>query len=256
MFDILVESSKRKNGKRASRYFVVTTAIYAIALLAIGIGTVISFSPALAEEYSLAALIAPPVPTAPSVPQLMPKLQNNTRQDAPLDIWIPPTKLVVIPNFVDAANSTQPRLQPGTPGGLPPGVGDPNGCIGCKVAKEESAPPKPPPPLETLTSASPKETKPGGTTKVSEGVLQGSAIKKQVPVYTAIAKAARASGMVQVVVTISEEGRVLDAQVINGHPLLRQAAADAARQWVFTPTKLSNVPVKVQGVLSFNFVLQ
>ncbi|MFN0108838.1 MAG: energy transducer TonB, partial [Blastocatellia bacterium] len=106
------------------------------------------------------------------------------------------------------------------------------------------------------TEVKTSEPKPAGATRVSEGVLQGSAVKKQVPVYTAIAKAARASGLVQVVVTISEEGRVLEAQVINGHPLLRQPAVDAARQWIFTPTKLSNVPVKVQGVLSFNFLLQ
>ncbi len=254
MFDILVESSKRKNGKRASRYFVVTTAIYAIALLAIGIGTVISFSPALAEEYNLAAMLIPPVPSAPSAPQPVARLQNTVRANAPLDIFAPPKKLVdILPvENVDLTLRPQPQVNNS---GLPPGVGLVNGCIGCKVTNDEVVPPKPPPPI--VKSETPKsETKPAGTTKVSEGVLQGSAIKKQVPVYSAIAKAARASGMVQVVVTISEEGRVLDAQVINGHPLLRQAAVDAARQWIFTPTKLSNVPVKVQGVLSFNFVLQ
>ncbi|MEK7832456.1 MAG: energy transducer TonB [Acidobacteriota bacterium] len=253
MFDILVESSKRKSGKHASRYFVVTTAIYAVALLAIGIGTVISFSPALAEEYNLATLIAPPVPTAPSAPQPVVRLQNNVRSDAPLDIFAPPKRVIDIPPDLSKVSfDRQPRLKVGGTPGLPPGLGLSDGCIGCKVGNnEEEIPIKPPPP--DLPKV---QNKPSGTTKVSEGVLQGSAVKKQIPVYTAIAKAVRASGMVQVVVTISEEGRVLDAQVINGHPLLRQSAVDAARQWIFTPTKLSNVPVKVQGVLSFNFLLQ
>jgi len=60
---------------------------------------------------------------------------------------------------------------------------------------------------------------------------------------------------VQVQVTISEEGRVIEAIVLNGHPFLRQAALDAAHRWVFSPTMLSRTPVKVQGILTFNFVL-
>lgn len=253
MFDVLVESSKRKSGKRAGRYFVVTTAFYGIALLALGIGTVIGFSPALAEEYNLATLIAPPVPPAPSAPAPVAKLQNIP-VDAPLNVFIPPKTLVdILPvEDVDLRWKPQPTTT-GTPG-LPPGIGS-DGCIGCKVIKDDGPPPQPPPPTPTPEVKKP-EAKPTGTTKVSEGVLQGSALKKQVPVYTQIAKAARAAGMVQVVVTISEEGRVLEAQAINGHPLLRQSAVDAARQWVFTPTTLSKIPVKVQGVLSFNFVLQ
>lgn len=91
--------------------------------------------------------------------------------------------------------------------------------------------------------------------KVSIGVLQGAAIRKVAPAYPPMGKAVRAQGPVQIQVTISEEGQVLDAAVLNGHPLLRQAALDAARQWVFRPTLLSNVPVKVQGVLTFNFTL-
>jgi protein TonB len=91
---------------------------------------------------------------------------------------------------------------------------------------------------------------------VSGGVLQGSAIKKVQPAYPAIAKAAHASGAVQVQVTISEAGQVTEAVAISGHPLLRGAAVEAARQWVFRPTELAGVPVKVQGVLTFNFTLQ
>ena len=55
--------------------------------------------------------------------------------------------------------------------------------------------------------------------KVSGGVIQGNAIRKPAPPYPPIAKAARAQGAVQVQVTISEEGRVIDAQVVSGHPL-------------------------------------
>ncbi|MGH9802196.1 MAG: hypothetical protein ACRD82_17675, partial [Blastocatellia bacterium] len=98
MFDVLVESSKRKGGKRASRYFVVTTAIYAVALFALAIGTVIGFSPALAEEYSLMAHLAPPALPDNPKPLNQPKLLTNSKPEVSAG-FVTPTKVPeVIPN--------------------------------------------------------------------------------------------------------------------------------------------------------------
>jgi protein TonB len=83
--------------------------------------------------------------------------------------------------------------------------------------------------------------------------LQGNATKKVQPAYPAIAKAARAKGAVQVQITVNESGEVINARVINGHPMFRDAALRAAKQWRFKPTELSGVPVKATGILSFNF---
>lgn len=68
-----------------------------------------------------------------------------------------------------------------------------------------------------------------------------------------MAKAANIEGSVIVEVTVSEKGQVISARVLSGHPLLREAAVSAARQWVFSPTLLSRVPVKVVGSITFNF---
>ncbi|MFN7931632.1 MAG: energy transducer TonB, partial [Blastocatellia bacterium] len=76
------------------------------------------------------------------------------------------------------------------------------------------------------------------------------------PVYPAEAAAARATGAVQVAITVAEEGHVISAEAVSGHPLLREAAVAAAKQWRFHPTELSGVPVKIQGILTFNFTLQ
>ncbi len=100
----------------------------------------------------------------------------------------------------------------------------------------------------------PQKSKPRRLT-VSGGVLKGLAIKKVAPPYPPIARAARAEGKVEVQVTISEQGKVIEAVVVSGHPLLREVSVDAAKQWVFKPTELSGVPVKVQGILTFNFTL-
>src|SRR5262245_1059844 len=112
----------------------------------------------------------------------------------------------------------------------------------------------PPPPTSDPPAAATSAETPEKL-NVSGGVLQGNAIKKVQPPYPPIAKAARASGPVQVQITISEAGEVIEASVISGHALLRDAALQAARQWLFVPTELSGVPVKVQGILTFNFTL-
>ncbi|MBO0800417.1 MAG: energy transducer TonB, partial [Blastocatellia bacterium] len=86
-------------------------------------------------------------------------------------------------------------------------------------------------------------------------VTPGPAIKKVTPPYPAIAKAARASGEVLMQVIIGEGGQVTEATVISGHMLLREAALQAARQWVFKPTLLSGRPIEIRGILKFNFRL-
>ena len=54
---------------------------------------------------------------------------------------------------------------------------------------------------------------------------------------------------------IDENGKVLSANAVSGHPLLRSAAEQAARNAKFTVTYLSNVPVKVSGVIIYNFTM-
>jgi len=92
-----------------------------------------------------------------------------------------------------------------------------------------------------------------GVAPISGGVLNGKAVSKPAPAYPAIAKAVRASGTVTVQVTVDEQGRVTSAQAVSGHPLLRAAAEAAARQARLTPTLLSGKPVKVTGVLTYDF---
>jgi TonB family protein len=89
--------------------------------------------------------------------------------------------------------------------------------------------------------------------EISGGVLNGKATKLPLPPTPPVAKAAHASGEVKVAVMIDEGGNVVSARAVAGHPLLQAAAVAAARQAKFSPTKLSGQPVKVQGVLIYNF---
>jgi TonB family protein len=95
-----------------------------------------------------------------------------------------------------------------------------------------------------------------GAPAVSGGLLDGKAVSKPRPPYPALAKAARASGTVTVRVTVDETGGVVAAEAVSGHPLLRAAAVQAARNAKFAPTLQSGKPVRVKGVLTYNFVLE
>ncbi|MBA3242869.1 MAG: energy transducer TonB [Acidobacteria bacterium] len=88
------------------------------------------------------------------------------------------------------------------------------------------------------------------------GVLPGKAFKKPQPEYPEIARAGRASGVVSVKIVVDENGDVVSAQAVSGHPLLRESGERAARNAKFSPTKLCGKPVKVSGVITYNFVLQ
>ncbi|HEX8353574.1 MAG TPA: M56 family metallopeptidase [Pyrinomonadaceae bacterium] len=86
--------------------------------------------------------------------------------------------------------------------------------------------------------------------------LAGQKLYAPEPAYPAIAKAAGAEGPVGVRVTVDEEGDVVAAEAVSGHPLLHTAAVDAARQSRFRPTLVEGKPVKVSAVISYVFTLK
>jgi len=90
---------------------------------------------------------------------------------------------------------------------------------------------------------------------VSGGVLNGKALSLPVPVYPQLAMRSRTGGKVEVEVTVDENGKVISAQAVSGPAVLREAAVDAAKRARFSPTKLSGSPVKIVGLINYNFNL-
>ncbi|HEY6121010.1 MAG TPA: TonB family protein [Pyrinomonadaceae bacterium] len=89
---------------------------------------------------------------------------------------------------------------------------------------------------------------------INGGVLNGKALYLPRPEYPAEAYSAKVSGTVVVQVTVDEQGGVISAHAVSGHPLLQAACVAAARQARFTPTTLMGEPVKVNGIITYNFV--
>lgn len=140
-----------------------------------------------------------------------------------------------INNIVPASNRVGGSIQGGVDSALA-------SSVGVAVVKVENAgePPVKPMPKPLM--------KP-----VSGGVLNGTATELPKPAYPEIARHARAAGMVSVEVVIDETGKVISARAVSGSPLLRDAAVKAALRARFSPTKLSGQPVKISGVVNYNF---
>ena len=260
MFDNLVESSSHKDDlARKGSFIGITLAVYAVLITAFVIAGIFMYDAHLSEmELELTTLVAPvPVPQQQKEEvqkqEAKPvKVEQNV--DVRKELIADVSQAQLVPKEVSAKASDVPPVRRGVTTVL--GSSDSNAAVampsGPGTGTVVTAPPvkiadEPPPP---------PEEKPKPRAPISGGVLNGKAISLPKPAYPPIARAAHASGTVVVQVTIDENGSVISASAVSGHPLLTQAAVNAARQARFSPTKLSGQPVKVTGVIQYNFVAQ
>ncbi|HKB68371.1 MAG TPA: TonB family protein [Pyrinomonadaceae bacterium] len=96
-------------------------------------------------------------------------------------------------------------------------------------------------------------TDPGKRAPISGGVLNGKAISLPKPDYPPDARAAGTEGVVVIQVTVDEQGNVSEARAISGPKQLQDVSVNAALQAKFSPTLLSGEPVRVTGVIVYNF---
>jgi TonB family protein len=100
------------------------------------------------------------------------------------------------------------------------------------------------------TSITSTDTKP-----IDKGSLNSIASKRILPPYPSVARQMGITGMVRVYVILDENGEVIEVPKSDGPALLRVAAENAAKQWVFTPALSAGRPVRVSGYIDFNFTL-
>jgi TonB family protein len=117
-------------------------------------------------------------------------------------------------------------------------------------------------PAGKKTTSTPTKTSPIRVIKQTQpivgGVVNGKAIVLPTPLYPEEAKKSGIGGMVGVRVLIDETGNVFSAKAETGvdNLSLRTAAENAAMQAKFSPTLLNGEPVKVSGIINYNFVLK
>ena len=88
---------------------------------------------------------------------------------------------------------------------------------------------------------------------INVGVVNGKAIKLVQPPYPDEARAARASGRVRVQIVIGETGDVIRVCAVDGAKSLMKASESAAWRSKFSPTLLDGKPIRVRGVIIYNY---
>jgi periplasmic protein TonB len=260
MFENLVESGSHSEDLKRKGSFLAGFAIVYLVLIVIGLVAGIWWASANidAQTLELTALIAP-VPVQQQAQQKQEakpeKVEISKNVDVRKELIADVSRADLVPKEVSAKASDIPPVRKGVVtmvgssnsnaiAPVAPGAGTGNIISGPEKVNVAEAPPPPPP----------KPTPPKAP--ISGGVLNGKAVRLVQPPYPAIARSAHASGQVRVQIVIDENGNVISASPMSGHPLLQAAAVSAARASKFTPTKLSGMPVKVSGVIIYNFVAQ
>lgn len=270
MFDRLIESEAKGAAQNRRSYFITSALVVGVlSLTAVVIGI-------FADDYSignggveLAELIAPVemAAVAPKQPEPSRQLPNTaqisqsklpTRQENIRNI-MEVTKDVLPVSTVASPQVSRPigeRFEIGPVDTNPAGgtTGQGRGAIGSgsedgglavnRTAASEKGEEEPAPPVKKIQPAK----------IISKGVITGEATSLPKPAYPTTAQAVGASGQVSVQVLIDESGRVVSAHATGGHPLLRASAERAALAARFTPTRLSDMPVKVTGIITYNFM--
>jgi len=267
MFTNLIESrSHRKEFKRRGSFVLFTTATYVLLLVIAGVVSIFAYDARLKDQslevvVTLAPIdIAAPQPEHPRVPT------TNVRSDTShqtFDI----RRVAMVPVDQPQATPTEISTHPNPDLPMRPGVftvigdhevnadlpgGSVNGTNNSRVGTapfnsggELGTPPPlaaPSPPVKRIMTVS--------------KVLNSQALSLPKPPYPPLAKEMRIQGVISVQVLIDETGRVISAKAVSGSPFLTVEAQKAAYQARFSPTLIGDQPVKVSGVITYNFVLQ
>jgi periplasmic protein TonB len=272
MFSNLIESgSHAADLKRRGRFFLATTAFYGLLLAVSGVGSIYAYNARLEYEpdYELVSLLRfPPAEARGAEPRreepraaTSPARSNQIAMRTEISMQTPYPERI--------ASRGTPELRPGqaavlghmnfTPEATGGPVGPPSNGTLRGTGNDGEGPVvtgtvEPPPPAAVPTPA-PTPRQETGPVRLTSSLISSKSIDKPAPPYPAIAKAAGVQGTVAVQIVIDEQGRVISAKATSGHPLLLNAAVQAAHRARFTPTVLGGQPVKVTGSITYNFVL-
>ncbi|HXG85522.1 MAG TPA: energy transducer TonB [Pyrinomonadaceae bacterium] len=286
MLDKLIESKNNRSENRRLGGFLFSTFTVASAVLTFALlYSLFTYNVALGgNNLDISDLIAPvktaeqtPPAEQPAAAQKQQSTENTSnkppsRRDNILRVNEMPTRIPTTISVVQNQQAARPNSRfslddvdsdlavsglntgdKGASGNGAKGIGI-SDALKSQSESEVKAEVAPPPIVKT----EPKKIEPEKkkTTISTGGVVNGKALTLVKPEYSKAAQAVKAAGEVKVQVTIDEDGNVISASAVSGHPLLKSSAVSAARRSKFSPTFLSKVKVKVTGIIVYNFKQQ
>jgi len=262
MFNNLIESSSHTNElKRRGSFLLFTTFTYLVLFVITGVASIYAYDAHLEEQtesLELLTFVPPPAPEEPQpVRNTIPRSStetNNLGRSIRTDLVDSTSNPNNPPKEVGTVASSVPPARPdsvlGTTNADPPGPAlsreVPSGGTGPVVSIPDDPPP---PPAKAPTPA------PVKIIRASE-ILNSKALVLPKPSYPPLAKQIRLTGTVTVQVLIDETGKVVSAKAVSGHPMLIPDSQRAAMQARFSPTTINGQPVKVSGIINYNFQMQ
>ena len=238
MFDEMVVSTSNRK-KTHTRWTIIVSIVGQVGILAVLILIPLIYTQALPTAMMATMLVAPPPPPPPPPPA--PKHVVIVK---PPPSFIQHNQMVapkVIPKTITIVKEQQtPNMSSGIYGGVAGGSASAMAGI---LGSSGAAPPPPPKPVVP------------SIIHVGGNVQAAKLVRQVMPVYPAIAKAARIQGTVVLHAVIAKDGTIEQLQFVSGPPLLVQAAMNAVREWRYQPTLLNGQPVEVDTIISVVFTL-
>jgi protein TonB len=225
------------SGERSKSALTASVSVGAhVAVLGTLLVLPLLFDDRLPEQAGeLRAFFAPPLALQPPPPPAAARLASRVAAPRPVreDAFAAP---VEAPEQIVPESGIDLGVGGDASGGVEGGV--PGGVVGGIVG---GLPEAPPPPVQPL--------------RVGDVVKEPRKLKDVQPVYPSLALSGRLQGVVILECVVDTRGRVQEAKVLRGVPLLDQAALDAVRQWVYSITLVDGVPVPVIMTVTVSFRL-
>jgi protein TonB len=199
------------------------------------------FLDTLPAQQLVTFLVAPPPPPPPPPPAAPVKTVQMVSQIVNGQL-LAPSKIPKVVKMIKEEEAPPPAM--GVTGGVVGGVpgGQAGGVIGSLISAANHS-----------GNTAPRTAEIPKRLVVSQGVSLGMLQNRIEPVYPIIARRARVQGTVTLRAIISTQGTIESLQVVDGHPMLVNAALDAVKQWRYKPYTLSGQPVEVETTVFVNF---
>jgi periplasmic protein TonB len=214
------------------------TAAVALAILPLLLWEALPEPEGGVRAFFIEPMAAPPPPPPPPPPAARAAGAARVAPKAPATVPAGFVAPIEVPTEIKPEEGLDlGGIEGGVPGGVEGGV--PGGVVGGVVGGLPDAPP--PPPVKAV--------------RVGGNIREPRKVVDVPPVYPTLAVKAGVQGIVIIEATIDPRGRVVNATVLRSVPILDDAAVEAVRQWVYSPTLLNGVPTPVIMVVTVRFRL-